>query len=227
MNSSYVFVFLEGILTFISPCLLPLIPIYFLYLGGSVDEKGKQNIKRSKLLTNASGFVLGFSMVFIILGVIASLIGGALGNNSIVRIASGILIIIFGLSFMGVFKLKFLSREKKLTYNFDKLNFLKSVIFGVVFSFGWSPCVGPLLGTALGLAANKESVIEGMLLLTVYSLGLAIPFMLSAFIFDQLKGAIGVIQKYTDKINFVSGILLVIVGILLLFDKLYIILPSV
>ncbi|MEN8907389.1 MAG: cytochrome c biogenesis protein CcdA [Clostridiales bacterium] len=225
MDSEYLFAFLEGILTFISPCLLPIIPIYFLYLGGNVDGDGNKSIKKFKLITNAFGFVLGFTTIFIILGILASVFGKALGNNAVIRIVSGILIIAFGLNFIGVFKIKLLKNEKRFNFNVKNLNLLKSFLFGMVFSFGWSPCTGPFLGAALGLAANKNSIGEGVLLLFTYSLGLAIPFMLSAIIFEQLKNTLKSIQKHSGKINLVSGIFLIIIGLLLIFDKLYIIIP--
>lgn len=205
----YLLVFIEGIFTFISPCLLPMLPIYISYFAGG----GQRRTKRT--LTNALGFVIGFTIVFVAMGALAGTIGRFLRDyRVVVNIVSGLLVILFGLSFLGLFELKLFKGIKK-NIDPEKMGFFPALLFGIVFSIGWTPCVGAFLGTALMLAAQQAHVVEGMLMLFLYSLGLAIPFVLSALLIDYLKNAFNWIKKHYKVINIVSGSLLIVIGILM------------
>ena len=212
----YLLVFIEGIFTFISPCLLPMLPIYISYFAGGGQRQTKRTLK------NALGFVAGFTIVFVAMGALAGTIGRFLRDYRIaVNIVSGLLVVLFGLSFLGLFELKFFKGIKK-TINPEKMGFFPALVFGMVFSIGWTPCVGAFLGTALMLAAQQAHVLEGMLMLFLYSLGLAIPFVLSALLIDYLKNAFNWIKKHYKVINIVSGSLLILIGILMatgMFDR--------
>ncbi|HEX2946294.1 MAG TPA: cytochrome c biogenesis protein CcdA [Clostridia bacterium] len=229
----YILTFTEGILTFISPCILPMLPIYFLYLAGSaispasVGQSGSAGTPglpgssytgKNRILTNALGFVAGFTIVFLVLGAAATALGHFLDSNRmLVQRLSGLVMIIFGLNFAGIFKIGFLNMEKRFSYKAENLKFLSSMVFGMVFSFGWTPCLGAFLGSALLLAGNSGTMLEGISLLLVYSLGLGIPFIISSMILEQLKGAFGWLQKHGRIITAVSGILLIAAGLLVFF----------
>ena len=212
----YLLVFIEGIFTFISPCLLPMLPIYISYFAGGGQRQTKRTLK------NALGFVVGFTLVFVAMGALAGTIGRFLRDyRVIVNIVSGLLVILFGLSFLGLFELKFFKGIKK-TVDPEKMGFFPALLFGMIFSIGWTPCVGAFLGTALVLAAQQAHVLEGMLMLLLYSMGLAIPFILSALLIDYLKNAFKWIKKHYKVINIISGILLILIGVLMasgMFDR--------
>jgi cytochrome c-type biogenesis protein len=211
-NISYVLCFLEGIFTFVSPCILPMLPIYFLFLAGVTAE---ENINRRKLLFNAIGFVLGFSIIFVLLGSTATALGSFLKDNfDIFRKISGVIIVIFGLNFVGILKLGFLNIEKRFDYEYKEQRFLNSIVFGMVFGFGWTPCVGAFLGTALLMAANSQSLWQGILLLILYSAGLGVPFILTSIIFSSINDTFKKINKFSRMISAISGILLILAGIL-------------
>jgi cytochrome c-type biogenesis protein len=219
---SYVLTFAEGILTFISPCILPMLPIYFIYLAGT-SGNGNDAVPqdRNRMILNSIGFVIGFTLVFVALGATVTSIGHFLVNNRVLlQKISGIVMIIFGLNFIGILKLGFLNSEKRIDYKFSRLRFLTSMVFGTVFGFGWTPCLGAFLGSALLLAGNSKTIIQGILFLLVYSIGLGIPFILTAVLFDRVKGALGQIQKHSRVISVISGILLVAAGILVFTDQL-------
>ncbi len=205
----YIISFLEGIITFISPCLLPMIPIYLTYFAGGGERTTK------KTVTGALGFVSGFTLVFITMGALAGSIGSLFTKHqNIVNIVCGLIVIFFGLNFMGVFKIN-LFKGMKQSVNTDNMNFFSAVLFGIVFSLGWTPCVGAFLGSALMMASREGQALQGIIMLLCYSLGLGIPFILSAVLIDSLKGAFAFIKKNYKIINFVSGCLLIIVGILM------------
>ncbi len=213
---SFVFTFFEGILTFISPCILPMLPIYFIYLAG-VEGKNTKNT----LLVNSIGFVVGFTIVFVLLGATVTAIGNFLAiHKDIIRKISGVVMIVFGMNFAGILKLNFMNIEKRIDYKINNLNFFSSILFGIVFGFGWSPCLGAFLGSALALASNSNTMLGGMLLLFVYSVGLAIPFVISAIIFENVKVAFKQIQKHSRLISILSGLLLIIAGVLVFTDSL-------
>ena len=204
----YFISFLEGIITFVSPCLLPMLPIYISYFAGGSEKNTK------KVITNALGFILGFTAVFILLGALAGSFGRFLKEYSVaVNIVTGLIVIIFGLNYLGFFKLNIFKGSNSAKT--ENLGFFSSALFGVVFSIGWTPCVGAFLGSALMLAASRGSVMEGIIMLLLYSLGLGIPFFVSAILIDKLKGAFTVIKKHYKIINIISGTLLVTVGVLM------------
>lgn len=205
----YIISFLEGIITFISPCLLPMIPIYITYFVGGGERSMKKTLK------GALGFVSGFSVVFICMGALAGTVGSFLTKyQTIVNIVSGVIVILFGLNFLGIFKWN-LFKGSNHSVNTENMGFFSAALFGMVFSIGWTPCVGAFLGSALMLASQQGSTMVGVLMLLCYSLGLGIPFILSAVLIDRLKTAFDFIKRHYGIINKVSGALLVLVGILM------------
>lgn len=219
---SYAFTFIEGILTFVSPCLLPILPAYFFFLAG-VPGNGviTENSGRSRLVANSVAFVIGFTIVFVTLGAAATSIGHFLREHlDIIKKISGIVMVVLGLNFMGILKLKFLNVEKRLQYDAKELNFLTAVVFGMVFAFGWTPCLGTFLGSALLLAGSTGTLYKGILLLLTYSVGLGIPFIVTAVIFDKAKDSLKKLQKHSRIISAISGIVLVLTGILVFTDSL-------
>ncbi len=205
----YIVSFTEGIITFISPCLLPMLPIYLSYFAGGGERSTK------KTLLGASGFVLGFTAVFTALGALAGTLGGFLKQyETVVNIVLGLIVIVFGLNYMGVFKLKLFSGMNKTVKT--EMGFFSAMLFGIVFSVGWTPCVGAFLGSALALASSEGDTLKGVIMLLLYSLGLGVPFLLSAVLIDKLKGAFTFIKKNYKIINTVCGIFLVIIGILMM-----------
>ena len=205
----YVISFLEGIVTFISPCLLPMLPIYISYFAGGSERS------TGKTLRCAFGFVLGFTAVFVAMGALAGTVGSFLIRyQTLVNIILGGIVIAFGLNYLGVLNLNIFRGMKGEVKTAD-MNFLSASVFGVVFSVGWTPCVGVFLGSALMLASQQGSALVGTLMLLSYSLGLGVPFLLSAVLIDQLKGAFTFIKKNYGVINKVCGILLIAVGVLM------------
>ena len=206
----YAILFLEGIITFISPCLLPMLPVYISYFAGG------QQMATGKTLKNAAGFVLGFTTVFVLMGAFAGTVGMALQRYQIVlNIITGLVVVFFGVNYMGLLKLNFF-RGIGTQLSDKPLGFFSAFTFGVVFSVGWTPCVGAFLGSALMMASRQGTVLKGILMLLVYSLGLGIPFVVSAVLIDKLKGAFSFIKRHYKIIHLVSGILLVAVGILMM-----------
>lgn len=206
----YLISFLEGIITFISPCLLPMLPIYISYFANGENDK-------KKTLKNAVGFVIGFTIVFVSLGAFAGGIGSLLQKyKTIVNMVTGLIVILFGINFMGIIKIGFLNGTKKAHMDIKNTGFFTSVLFGIIFSIGWTPCVGAFLGSALMMASQKGTMFEGIIMLIMYSAGLGIPFMISALLIDRLKETFNVIKRHYRMINMVSGILLVVVGILMM-----------
>ena len=205
----YLISFLEGIITFISPCLLPMLPIYISYFAGGGERT------TAKTLKGAVGFVTGFTIVFVMLGALAGTVGSFLREyQTAVNIISGLIVIIFGLNFLGVFKLNIFKGNQR-SVKTDNMGFFSAMLFGMIFSVGWTPCVGAFLGSALMLASQQGHIIEGMLMLLSYSLGLGIPFLLSAVLIDYLKSAFNWIKRNYKIINLISGSLLVIIGIMM------------
>jgi len=202
----YLIAFLEGIITFISPCLLPMLPIYVSYFAGG----GQRSTGRT--LRGALGFVTGFTVVFVALGALAGTVGSFLREYQTgVNVVSGVIVVMFGLSFLGVFQLKWFQGSRR-TVNRENQGFLSAALFGMIFSVGWTPCVGAFLGSALMLASQQAHAVQGMLMLLAYSLGLGIPFVLSAVMIDYLKTAFHWIKRNYGIINTASGIALVLVG---------------
>ena len=205
----YLISFLEGIITFLSPCLLPMLPIYISYFAGGGERTTK------KTLAGAAGFVLGFTIVFVAMGALAGTLGSFLIRyQTWVNLVGGLIVIVFGLNYMDLLKLNLF---KGIGRSMDMAGggFFQSALFGMVFSVGWTPCVGAFLGSALMLASQQGHVVEGSLMLLTYSLGLGVPFLVSALLIDQLKGAFNWVKAHYAVINKVCGGLLVLVGILM------------
>ncbi len=205
----YFISFLEGIITFISPCLLPMLPIYVSYFAGGGERS------TAKTLKGALGFVLGFTVIFVSMGALAGTIGSFLKTyQTAVNIISGIIVIFFGLNFIGIFRFNIFKGINGGIKN-DSLGFFSAFVFGLIFSIGWTPCVGAFLGSALMLASQQGHVTVGTLMLLCYSIGLGVPFIISALLIDKLKSAFAIIKRNYRIINLVSGCLLVIIGILM------------
>lgn len=205
----YFIAFLEGIITFISPCLLPMLPIYVSYFAGGTERS------KGKIFITALGFVTGFTLVFVSLGAFAGFLGGLLAKyKTLLGIVSGAVVILFGLHFLGVVRLG-IFKGRKRDVNTENMGFFSAMIFGLVFSVSWTPCVGAFLGSALMLASLEGHVAEGVVMLLLYSIGLGIPFMISAVLIDSLKSTFDFIKRHYKAINVISGVLLIIVGIMM------------
>ena len=205
----YLISFLEGFITFISPCLLPMLPIYASYFAGGGERS------RKKVFFGALGFVLGFTIVFVALGALAGTLGSLLKKYQIViNIVSGLVVVFFGLNFLGVFKISIFNGNVGRIKS-ENMGFFSALLFGVIFSLGWTPCVGAFLGSALMLVAQQGHVVEGMIMLLLYSIGLGIPFVISAVLIDYLKSTFDFIKRHYKIINTVSGCLLVVIGIMM------------
>lgn len=210
----YFISFLEGVISFISPCLLPMLPIYVSYFAAGNEATGKTTLK------NALGFVLGFTLTFVALGLFFGVLGSFLLNYAVVvNIILGGIVILFGLGFMGVIKPLF-SLNNANRAGVENLSFLKAVAFGMIFSVSWTPCVGAFLGSALAMASASGSALQGTMMLLCFSAGLGIPFILSALLIDKLKGAFNFIKRNYKAINFVCSLFLVIIGLLMMTGQL-------
>ena len=206
----YLVVFLEGIVTFLSPCLLPMLPIYLSYFAGGGERKSAATLK------NALGFVAGFTIVFLLMGAFAGVMGGLLTRyQRAVDLLTGAVVVMFGLSYLGLFQLN-IFRGNQRAVQTEGMGFFRAVLFGIVFAVGWTPCVGTFLGSALMLAGSQGTAVKGILMLLFYSLGLGIPFLLSAVLIDQLKGAFRWVKEHYALIDRISGAFLVLVGILMM-----------
>jgi cytochrome c-type biogenesis protein len=204
----YLIAFLEGVITFISPCLLPLLPVYISYFAQGRESK--------KTFRNALGFVIGFSIIFILMGAFFGTIGIFIKKHiDFINVITGLIVVILGLNFTGIIKIGFLNRIYKKNNVNEKKTFLSSLIFGMIFSVGWTPCVGAFLGSALMLASESGSMLRGVIMLLSYSIGLGIPFLLSAILIEKLKKTFDFIKKNYKVINIISGIFLIITGVLL------------
>jgi cytochrome c-type biogenesis protein len=206
----YFLLFLEGIITFISPCILPMIPLYISYFAGDskVNDKSKYNA-----LVNSLGFVLGFTIIFTLLGTLAGTFGSFIKSQSnIINIISGLIVFIFGINYIGLFQISFLERSSKLNVQIKTFKFLSSILFGMIFAIGWTPCVGTFLGAALMIAVNSKDIMKGALMLLIYSIGLGIPFVICAVLIDKIKESFNFIKRNYKIINMLSGIILILVG---------------
>jgi len=218
-NLNIAIAFSAGVLSFLSPCVLPLIPSYLSLIGGvSVQELGER--KKSKLFVRTLLFVLGFSVVFIALGVLFSGTGGFLsGATQIVNIVAGVVVIVLGLNFIFNFW-KFLNMEKRLHMHSAPTGWLGALLLGMAFGAGWTPCVGPILASILFLAGTSAQILQGTLLLAVYSLGLGLPFILAGLFFSRFLGARERMKRHFDTLRIVSGVFLVIIGALIALGRL-------
>jgi cytochrome c-type biogenesis protein len=207
--------FTAGLLSFLSPCVLPLIPSYITFITGM----GFEDVTRSRrtTLTHALLFVFGFSLIFIALGASATALGNLLlGYRDWITRIGGVLVIIFGLYMLGVLNVGMMSKDTRFHLSDKPVGYLGTVIVGIAFGAGWTPCIGPILGAILTYAGTSGNVSHGMGLLATYSLGLAVPFLLSALLMERFLGAFQKFRKHMGLVNKISGVLLIIVGVLML-----------
>jgi len=221
-NVPFYIAFGAGVLSFFSPCILPLIPAYILYLTGSNIDENTNN--RVFALKRTLGFVIGFTIIFVIMGTTASFIGQAFARNRDIFIKiGGLIIIIFGLKMTGILNLKVLNIEKKSEGPKQIKSWFGAVLMGMAFAAGWTPCFGPILASILVFAGATGTVVKGMLLLLTYSLGMAIPFIITALFINAITKAIRKIEKVIRYMPQISGIIIIIFGLLIFFDKIKII----
>lgn len=209
-----------GLISFLSPCVLPLIPSYLAFITGiSLEELSQQeNLRqiRKKVIFNSIMFILGFSIIFITLGASVTFIGKFLGSNiRWFEIIGGVIVILFGLHFVGIFRFRFLNKEKAIHVKRKPFGYLGTCLVGMAFGVGWTPCVGPILGSILTFAATTQNLLKGIVLLAFYSLGLGLPFFLSGFILHKFFEYFKVIRKYFKAITIAGGVLLILVGVIL------------
>ncbi|MCM3571253.1 cytochrome c biogenesis protein CcdA [Neobacillus mesonae] len=206
-----------GLLSFFSPCVFPLLPAYITHLTGGKIENSMIHVNRKKLYMRSIGFIVGFSIIFIALGASASFIGKILMNYRLVIMqAAGILIIIFGLQMAGLLKFKLLMKEKKIQSKHHSKSMFGSVLLGMAFASGWSPCVGLALSSILLLASSSDTLSQGIFLLGAYSLGMAIPFFVITIVVSYSLKTMKKINKHLSKLSFVNGIIMVMLGFLVL-----------
>jgi cytochrome c-type biogenesis protein len=218
--------FIAGLLSFFSPCILPLIPAYFTFITGySIEEltTASQTEIRKKVILSTLAYVMGFSAVFILMGASASYLGGLLQQYSgIIRIIGGILILLLGIHLTGIFHFKALDFEKRVHVREKPLHFFGTFLIGMAFAAGWSPCIGPLLGSILIIAGSEDTVLEGIGLLALYSAGLALPFMLMSVFINFLLAFVRKANRFLKFVNPAAGVLLIVIGIFLITNKLHI-----
>ena len=210
--------FSAGLISFLSPCVLPLIPGYISYISGSSFNEliEKKNINLIPIIL----FTIGFSIVFIIFGAASTYLGQVLLQNSIeLRIVAGLVIIIFSLHIIGLINIKFLNYEKRINTNISK-NFFSPILIGMAFAFGWTPCIGPILGSILVLASTEENLGRGIMLLSFYSVGLAIPFILSGYLMQKFLIFSKNFKNNINKVTNIGGIILLITGVLIITNQL-------
>ncbi len=209
---------LAGVLSFLSPCVLPIVPPYLAYMGGiSMGEMQSPAAGRRRTLTAAAFFVLGLSTVFLFLGFTASAFGRFfLQNQDWFATAAGVVVMIFGAHFLGIYRIAFLDREARMDAGDRGGSALGAYVLGLAFAFGWTPCIGPQLGMILSLAAQDASIARGTGLLAVYAIGLGIPFLLVAAFFPRLTGAMAFLKRHMERIERIMGLLLWTIGLLML-----------
>jgi cytochrome c-type biogenesis protein len=219
-NVTVVLAFSAGVLTFLSPCVLPLVPVYLSYLTGSTIG-GEESPKRIAVLLHALAFGLGFSLVFVFLfGLSVGYLGRFLARFTPILVKiGGLLLIVFGLHTTGLIQIPFLLVERRMEVSLDSSpTYLRSIMVGMIFAAGWTPCVGPLLGAILTLALDAQSVWQAVFFLSIYSMGLGIPFLLVALLLTTATGWLRQLNRHLNIVSVVSGVFLIIVGLLLLTD---------
>jgi cytochrome c-type biogenesis protein len=217
--------FLAGLLSFLSPCVLPLVPVYISFISGVSLEDLQQAERRAvlqKTIVAAFTFILGFSIIFVLLGATATTLGKfLLSKFYLISKIAGVVVIILGLHFLGLFEksLQFLNYEKRFHLKTIRVGILSSFVVGIAFAFGWTPCVGPILGPILFLAGGQDSVGQGILLLSVYSLGLGIPFLLTAIATHTFLNVFDKIKRHFRILQIISGVFLIIIGVMIVTGK--------
>ncbi len=217
LNIGVFIAFTAGVLSFLSPCVLPLVPSYLTFVTGMSLEDLEAGVNRRTTLIHSALFVAGFSAIFIVMGASASFLGQFFRQYELlIARAGGVVIIILGLHLTGIFRIAPLMREKRVHVNDKPAGYLGTLGVGMAFGAGWTPCIGPVLGAILTFAASREGMWSGVGLLTVYSLGLAIPFLLAALALDSFLQAFKKFRKYLHAVEVGSGVLLIVLGIMLL-----------
>lgn len=207
----FLLIFIEGVASFLSPCVLPMLPMYISYFAGQ-----DKNLKRT--IMNSLGFVLGFTIIFVLLGIFASTLGKVIISNiKYINIIFGSIIILFGMHYMGLLNIKILNKSKGMKKSRDNLSFFSAIIFGMIFSVCWTPCVGVFLSSALMMSATSANILKGGFMLLIYSIGLGIPFILTSIFLERLRNTFNTIKKHYNIINKIAGIILIINGIALIF----------
>ncbi len=224
---SLLIAFMAGVFSFISPCVLPLIPSYLTYITGiSFDDLVDNQSKsvRRRTLFHSLFFILGFTLVFVALGASATYVGNFFQENQdLIRKVGGVIVILLGIHITGLVKLKFLEREKRFEFHDKPLGYVGSILVGIAFAAGWTPCIGPILASILLYASTSDNVGGGIILLVAYSLGLGVPFLVSALAFNSFLTYFSRFNRYLRIVSIVSGIFLIIIGLLLVFNYLSII----
>jgi len=207
----FLIILIEGFASFLSPCVLPMLPMYVSYFAG-------QDKDLKKTILNSFAFVLGFTIIFVLLGIFAGTLGKLItANGRYINIIFGIIIILFGMNYIGILNIKVLNQSKGIKKNTDKLSFFSAILFGMVFSICWTPCVGVFLSSALMMSATSENILKGGFMLFIYSIGLGIPFILTSIFLERLKNTFDCIKKHYNMINKIAGIILIFSGIKLMF----------
>lgn len=222
-NLTLIGTFIAGVVTFFSPCIVPLMPIYLSYLtGNSFDEADTDPRELRKIiLVQSSGFLIGLMVVFSLLGLTATALGRFLYINAgIFRQISGVIIVILGLYHGGFIKINFLNRERKVRLKARQPKFANSVLMGMAFSFGWTPCIGPVIGSILVLAANSATIWSGVWLLVVYAIGFSVPFLITALFLNEILKRFDMASKYAKVVKIITGVIIIMVGVLIFFNYL-------
>lgn len=225
-NVNILTAFIFGLLSFISPCVLPIIPGYISFISGHTldDLQGNNKSAARAVIVNSLVFILGFTLVFVLMGAAATSIGQLLNDNlNLISKIAGVIIIIFGLHMIGIFKIGFLNYEKRFHLQEKKLGIFGSFAVGAAFAFGWTPCIGPVLAGILAIASQQDTVMQGIVLLFVYSLGLGIPFFLTAISINKFFNVFNKVKKHFHTIEVAGGVMLVAVGVLMMTNYLTII----
>ena len=222
LEISYSYVLFAGLLSFLSPCVLPIVPGYLCFIAGTSLDKilDSETPVRTNIFKYALSFVLGFSTIFVLLGASASILNKILYEYlDILRIIGGTIIIIFGIHFIQIIQIPFLNKDTRFQIENYRPGIFGSYIIGLSFAFGWTPCIGPILGSVLSIAASSETASTGMFLLMIYSAGLGIPFLLAAYGIGGFLKFLGKIRKYIRAIEIFTGVLLIIFGVLILTNR--------
>ena len=217
---TYIGAFIAGLLSFLSPCVFPLIPSYITYITGlsfaDLQAEHPSHIIRQKSILHSLSFIAGFTVVFVLLGASATYIGSVLQENAtIIRKTGGVLLVILGIHVTGILPLKFLLGEKRVSIKHKPAGYVGSFLVGIAFAAGWTPCIGPILAAILAVAATQDSVYHGILLLLLYSMGLGVPFFLSALAMHRFLIVFNRFKKYIHIFEVLTGILLIVIGVLI------------
>jgi cytochrome c-type biogenesis protein len=220
---SFGIAFVAGLASFLSPCVLPLVPIYLTQLVGQSIYQASDNRQQASLrmvtFLHAATFVLGFTLAFVALGAVASSLGSFLQAHQIlIRQIAGIMLVILGLYLIGILKLPFLYQQKRFEFHPERPSYPASLLIGITFAIAWSPCIGPILGSILALAASTATLQKGVMLLLLYSLGLGIPFLLLGLGLNQVSSILKKLKPYLGKIEIATGVLMIVVGIMVFFN---------